>query len=290
MTLVSVLIVNYNGAAVIIQCLRTLLEHSRAIVPEIIVVDNASSDGSPDLIAEQFPQVKLIKSAVNLGFGQGNNLAAQAATGEFLLLLNPDTIVPGEFLPPLVGVMDADPQVAIVAPRLVYTDGRLQVSISYAISLWGEYRTQKLHRQARVGKLTELPPGNVDIVVGAAMLIRRRVFEQVGGFDPNFFMYFEESDLCERIRKLGWRVHYFPQVSLIHWQGHSTQQTRALSDRLAMAYRRSQLYYYAKHRPWWEQAILRLYLLGKFSLRLIRRHQAIDGQIVALVLGLSPQR
>lgn len=269
MTLVSIILVNYNGATIIKDCLYSLQQFNQTIPSEIIVVDNASGDGSPDLVREYFPEVKLICETHNHGFGKGNNIGAKAARGDFLLFLNPDTILTEDFLPGLLTVMKQNPEVGIVAPKLVNRDGSLQISTSPAIGILGEYiaqrRSHQYHRGQNLKKISQKfsQQQEVDIVVGAALLIRTKLFTQLRGFDENFFMYFEESDLCQRARYLGWKVIYNPEVSLIHFLGASTKKA---PTQMALEYRRSQIYYYQKHRPRWEQKFLQLYLALKFAL------------------------
>lgn len=268
MTLVSIILVNYNGNKIIKDCLQSLRQFNHTILSEIIVVDNASNDGSPELICEHFPEVKLIRETVNHGFGKGNNIGAKIALGDYILFLNTDTILTCDFLPQLLTVMIENPQVGIVAPKLLNQDGSLQISTSPALGVWGEFLAQRRSSRYHRGQNKEYidqkfaHQQEVDLVVGAALLIRRKLFEQLRGFDENFFMYFEEADLCQRSQYLGWKVIYEPRVSLIHLHGASTKQ---LPQQMLLEYRRSQVYYYQKHRPLWEQKFLQLYLVIKFS-------------------------
>ncbi|NEQ47747.1 MAG: glycosyltransferase family 2 protein [Leptolyngbya sp. SIOISBB] len=263
---VSIIIVNYNGGDVIVDCLASIFQHFTQPQVEIIVVDNDSRDGSPELIEQQFPQVKLLRQSNNLGFGAANNIGANQAQGTYLLLLNSDTLIPANILPALINKLESLPDMGIVGPRLLNPDGSFQLSTAYEIGLWGEWQTLQEVRQYR-------QPANrpalaqqygtdqfVEIVVGAAMLMRRSHFFQIGGFDESFFMYFEESDLCQRFRDAGYRLLYTPDVSLIHIGGYSVAQ---VAGKMAAEYRRSQRYYYAKHRPNWEQWVLHRYLAFK---------------------------
>jgi GT2 family glycosyltransferase len=268
MTLVSIILVNYNGKKIIQDCLQSLRQFNHTILSEIIVVDNASEDGSPELICEHFPEVKLIRESVNHGFGKGNNIGAKIAQGEYILFLNTDTILTCDFLPQLLAVMDKNPQVGIVAPKLLNQDGSLQISTSPALGVWGEFLAQRRSSRYHQGKNKQYierkfsQQQEVDLVVGAALLIRQKLFEQLRGFDENFFMYFEEADLCQRAQYLGWKIIYEPGVSLIHLHGASTKK---LPQQMLLEYRRSQVYYYQKHRPLWEQKFLQVYLVIKFS-------------------------
>ena len=268
MTLVSIILVNYNGKKIIKDCLQSLRQFNHTILSEIIVVDNASDDGSPELICEHFPEVKLIRESVNHGFGKGNNIGAKIAQGEYILFLNTDTILTCDFLPQLLTVMMENPHVGIVAPQLLNQDGSVQISTSPALGVWGEFLAQRRSSRYHRGKNKEYiyqkfaQQQEVDLVVGAVLLIRRKLFEQLWGFDENVVMYFEEADLCQRSQYLGWKVIYEPEVSVIHLHGASTKK---LPQQMLLEYRRSQVYYYQKHRPLWGQKFLQLYLVIKFS-------------------------
>ncbi|MHC5719305.1 MAG: glycosyltransferase family 2 protein, partial [Nostoc sp.] len=143
---VSIILVNYNGAGILADCLNSIEKFIDIPNYEIIVVDNASSDGSVELIAEQFPEVSLLKQAKNSGFGTGNNAGAKLASGEFLFLLNTDTVLNSNILPHLIELMEADPQVGIIGPKLLNPDGSLQLSVSPALGIKGEYKALQMHR------------------------------------------------------------------------------------------------------------------------------------------------
>jgi GT2 family glycosyltransferase len=263
---VSIVIVNYNGGGVIIDCLASIFQHLDTASVEVIVVDNNSRDRSPDLIEQKFPEVHLLRQSENLGFGAANNIGAHHAQGTYLFLLNSDTLIQSNILPALMSKLDSAPDIGIVGPRLLNPDGSFQLSAAYEIGLWGEWRTlqevRKYRQPARRPALAQQygADQDVDIIVGAAMLMRRSHFFAIGGFDEHFFMYFEESDLCQRFRDAGYRLLYTPAVSLIHIGGFSVAQ---VAGKMAAEYRRSQRYYYQKHRPQWEQWVLHCYLTLK---------------------------
>ena len=264
--LVSIIIVNYNGADVIIECLESLCTNLKQISYEIIVVDNASQDGSPESIIRQFSKVILLQQPKNLGFGAANNIGVNHARGEFIFFLNSDTVLINDILPTLIAKINQSPQVGIIGPKLLNSDGSFQFSVSKEISILGEFQTLQQVKQYRNpatrSTLAQIYgyEQNVDIVVGAAMLMRRSLFKEVGGFDESFFMYFEESDLCKRVRDLGYTILYTPEANLIHLGGYSVAKVAGV---MATEYRRSQCYYYQKHRPFWEQWLLNFYLAIK---------------------------
>ncbi|MDB9525373.1 glycosyltransferase family 2 protein [Oscillatoria sp. CS-180] len=265
-TEVSIIIVNYNGCHVIVDCLHSIFAYIESPNIEVIVVDNASQDGSPELIADKFPQVKLLRQTQNWGFGTANNIGVRHAAGDSLFLLNSDTVLTDNILPALIAKLESAPDIGMVGPRLINQDGSFQLSIAHEIGLWGEFKTLQQVRQYRNPRnrpaLAQQYGSDryVDIIVGAAMLMRRSLFETVGGFDEAFFMYFEESDLCQRVRELGYQLLYTPEVSLVHLGGYSVAQA---ATKMAETYRHSQRYYYQKHRPLWEQWVLERYLALK---------------------------
>jgi GT2 family glycosyltransferase len=286
---VSIILVNYNGADVVLDCLRSLLKYLHTIPYEIIVVDNASTDGSAALISEHFPTIQVLKQKDNQGFGTGNNVGAKQAKGEFLFFLNTDTLLTSDVLPPLVMLMKEHPEIGVIGTKLLNADGSLQLSIASEISIAGEYQTLKQLKQYTVPQQQKTIEQKfaqtqvVDIVIGAAFFIRRALFEALKGFDEAFFMYFEESDLCQRVRDRGWQVLYTPDVSIIHLGGYSVGK---VSDRMRLEYRRSQLYYYQKHRPLWEQVVLRVYLAAKFAIATLRSFNSTNLKILRLLLDL----
>lgn len=288
---VSIILVNYNGADVLPSCLKSLERFLLKENCEIILVDNASTDGSPNLVAEKFPFVKLIKLTKNLGFGAGNNAGAKVAKGEFLFLLNTDTILTSNILPHLIELMYVRSDVGIIGPKLLNPDGSLQISFSPAICIKGESQARKMHHYAQKKsnlKLIEREYQEIkelDIVVGAAFFIRANLFHQLGGFDENFFMYFEESDLCQRVQNLGYKILYTPHISLIHIKGHTIKK---LADAMAVEYRRSQLYYYQKHRPIWENLLVRIYLFYKLFWEFIITRNFYCLKIVSLLVIYHP--
>jgi hypothetical protein len=288
--LVSIIIVNFNGGEVLLGCLESLEKSSPSIAHEVIVVDNCSTDGSPDLVEQRFPNLLLIRQLQNRGFGAGNNVGARFAKGEFLFLLNPDTILSEDILPHLIEIMQQDATVGIVGPKLLNTDGSLQISVSPALSIAGEYQARKqaksyqgLRNKTLISqKFNDIQ--EVDIVVGAAFFIRKALFDSIGCFDENFFIYFEESDLCRRVQDNGWKIIYTPKVSLIHLKGYSYQQ---IPNTITVEYRRSQIYYYQKHRPIWEQIVLRMYLVIKFAFTFLKSPNFASLKVMTLALNFK---
>lgn len=225
----SAVIVSYNTCEMTLRCLRELMIALQGLTAEVWVVDNGSADGSVTAIREKFPEVLLIDAGRNLGFGTANNLAMQQARGKYLLLLNSDAFPRPGSIAALVAHLEERPQAAVVGPRLLNEDGSLQQSCfrfpsplqAWLENLWitvlfsnhqslGDYRFW-LHDGSR----------EVDFAVGACLLVRRSVYQALGGFDERFFMYQEEADWQRRMHDAGWLVCFTPTAEVVHLGGGS---------------------------------------------------------------------
>lgn len=222
--LVSIIIVNWNGEEVIKSCL-VALEKITYTNKEVIVVDNNSSDQSTKTIAK-FPKVKLIHSKENLGFAGGNNLGLTYASGEFILLLNSDTVVTENFLSELISSLQKDEKLGVVQPKIVFKD---EASRSPLInSIGADFTTTGFLYYLGYRKKANDDKYNHDAYIfsayGACMLIRKKVIEEVGLFDEKFFMYFEETDFCMRVWLAGWKIKYISNVTIFHEGGVSSKK------------------------------------------------------------------
>ena len=259
----SIVIVSFNARADLERCLHSLHAAPIARSHEIVVVDNASTDGSADA-ARRWPGVRVIDTAENFGFAHANNVGIRASTGINLLLLNSDTVVAAGAVDRLLDAVDRHPEVAVVGPRLVDAAGRAELSFGRMVGPINELRQKILTRgHARhwpfVTSLVERATRQEqcpDWVSGACLMVRRRDAEQAGLLDTRYFMYLEDVDFCAAIRARGRRVLFTPDVQVIHLRGRSAQSAPAGTHR---AYRRSQAAFYAKHHPRWVP-LLRLYL------------------------------
>ncbi|MEW6252452.1 MAG: glycosyltransferase family 2 protein [Planctomycetota bacterium] len=228
---VSIIIVSYNTRDLTLACLRSVYAQAHDVSSEVLVVDNASTDGSAAVIATEFPNVRLWALDANLGFAAANNLAARHAVGEWLLLLNPDTLVLPNAIPSLVRFAESHPRAAVVGGRALNADGSLQPNCFEPPNLWDLWvNALGLHRLAprsRVFGRERLlhrdydQPMRVPVVAGCFMLVRQAAIQEVGLLDEAFFMYAEEVDWCVRFRRHGWQVWYTPAATLIHYGGVS---------------------------------------------------------------------
>ena len=230
----SILIVSYNTADMTLACLDSVVAETRATRYEIIVVDNASSDGSADAIAAAHPEARLIRSNQNMGFARANNIAAEIAKGNLLLLLNPDTVVLDGAIDRLVAFAKARPKAQIWGGRTVFPDGSLNPSncwrrmrlwnlLCRAAGLTGLFPHSKFFNAEAYGGWQRDSEREVDIVTGCFFLIERRFWQILGGFDLLFFMYGEEADLCLRARRHGARPRITPNARIVHYGGASEQ-------------------------------------------------------------------
>ncbi|MGH9462604.1 MAG: glycosyltransferase family 2 protein [Vicinamibacteria bacterium] len=268
----SVIIVSYNAKTYLAKCLRDLYEHTRLRPLEVIVVDNASTDGCLAMLARDFPEVKAIASSDNIGFAGANNIAMREATGVFYLLLNNDAVVTLGAVDTMLRIMQEKPEVGALGPLLRNEDGSVQISYGRMISFHTEAIQRFLTKgNARCNPLVRRFIENrskreayPDWVSGACMMLRAEILETTGLFDDYFFMYCEEVDLCERIRRAGYRVFYTPEADVIHVGGKSTE---ANPEKAAFEYRRSQLYFYSKHYGRGRVLLLKAYLLVSIAVR-----------------------
>lgn len=247
---------------------------------ELIIVDSASSDGSPQMVknefpSEQFPWIRLIACDQNVGFPKGNNIGMQTAVGRTILLLNPDTIVLANALQQMIAYLQANPDIGVLGPQLLNSDKSVQSSrrrfptmaTAFFESTWLEpYAPAKLLQNYYVQDIPDDAVADVDWVMGAAMLVPAEVIAQIGGMDEAYFMYSEELDWCRRIKDAGWRVVYFPAAQIIHYTGKSSEQ--AVTAR-HINFQRAKLRYFRKYNGRFSASILRLFLLCNYLWQII---------------------
>jgi len=262
----SIIIVNYNGRQHLENCLRSLEVHPPVTPHEIVVVDNASTDGTVEAM-RAWPGIRLVSLNENVGFSRGNNAGIRASHGELVLLLNNDTLVPEGALDTLVARLDAHPNAAIAGPRIVDANGDAELSFGPMISPLGELRQKTimaLHTRGvgLVSRWVERATRKehyVDWVTGACLLVRREVAERIGLLDERFFLYTEDVDFCASARAAGWQVLFTPAAQIVHLRG----RVRIAAPRaINRAYRRSHLAFYEKHHPRYAP-LLRWYLRAK---------------------------
>jgi GT2 family glycosyltransferase len=264
----SVILVNYNDKGRIGRALDSIASAAAGIPHEILVVDNASTDGSADFLEAAYPSVTLLRNAGNAGFSRANNRGAAASRGVDLAFLNTDVVVrPGAF-DALLAELDAHPETAACGPALETPRGGFQVSFGGRRTFGRELLEKTLFNGLTGRRLaTRRERREVDWVSGAFLVVRRAAFETVGGFDEGFFLYYEDIDLCLRLRAAGRRVMFAPGAFAFH-EGGAVTSARPLRSRYE--YRRSQLLFYRKHNGPASRFLLRLYLRAGFALLRLR--------------------
>lgn len=250
----SIIIAHYQAKRELFSCLRSI-EKSRLNFPcEIIVVDNDEEKAIEMELQEKFPEVKYIKSPGNIGFSAGNNLGVKSATGEFLFFLNPDTQIFKGTLDILIDFLIGNEKVGIVAPLLLDenkkpyplqgTSELTPVTAIFALSFLNKlFPKNPISKNYWLLDWGKTHAREVVVIPGAAFLIRRQIFEKIAGFDESFFLFFEETDLCRRVKKLGWQIFIDPRAKVIHLWGRSMPKTKKTKN----IFRQSRFYYFKKH-------------------------------------------
>ncbi|MBT6691505.1 glycosyltransferase family 2 protein [Candidatus Parcubacteria bacterium] len=264
---VSVIIVNWKVRPLLEKCLDSIIANSEGVDIEIILVDNDSRDGTSEMVMAEYPQVRMIALPRNHGFAAANNLALKQARGKYLFLLNPDTRVTPEFFPKMLTYLKEHPDVGIVGPKILNFDRSLQLSVRrfpdllsqilILLKLKNVMVDNKFLAHYLFGDFDYEKEQPVDQIMGAAMLIRREVLDEVGVFDQKFFIWFEEVDICKRAHKAGFVVQYYPGVQIIHYGGSSFSKQMILWKQIV--FNKSLLYYFWKHKPIWQWFILLLF-------------------------------
>ncbi len=219
--LVSIITINYNESSVTLDMLDSLQELSYDNV-EVIVVDNASPNDNPDIIKQRFPNVNLIKSEENLGFAGGNNLGVKAAKGEYLLFINNDTIVPKNFIEPLLETLENDPSIGMVSPKIKFhwDTSLIQYAGYTPMNHWTIRNNSIGYHQKDDGDYDEA--GETESIHGAAMMVPKRIVDKVGMMTEIYFLYYEEHDWAEMIKRAGYKVYYQPKSHILHKESLST--------------------------------------------------------------------
>lgn len=246
--MIAIIIVNYNTKTLLEKCILSLQKAAENLTSQIIVVDNASTDGSVELIQEKFLTIKLIINKNNLGFAKAVNLAINSISADYYLLVNSDMIVNESAIKKMLEIIATDKNIGILGCQLIYPDGRVQASVGKFPSKLTEFFTKtrlyKIFNYGRyfVPKFKELT--YLDWVSGGFMLIKKAVINKIMGFDENFFMYLEDIDFCRRAKDAGFRIAFTPEVKILHYHQGSAGKNLALANNYE---RESLKYYKEKH-------------------------------------------
>ncbi len=285
---ISIIIVNWNAKEYLEGCLRSLHNSSHnGLSYEVLVVDNASADGSATMVAQSFPNVNVILNGRNCGFAKANNQGIKQSRGRHILLLNPDTVVFPGALEEMAHFLDNNPDVGAVGPLMIGARGETLESFSHfpglhlllrglAIVVLGSYYRDE--------KITSLEPRQVDWVGGACLMVKKEALDEIGLLDEAFFMYWEEADLCYRLRRKDWKTYYLPRPRVIHYQGRSAAKAKdkvMIHGILLQEWGRSTGWFFKKHYPIWIRFIFRAATLSVAAVSLV---------IWGLIYAFSPKR
>ncbi|AFM24253.1 glycosyltransferase family 2 protein [Desulfomonile tiedjei] len=270
-TVVSFVVVNRNTAALLIRCLNHIFQSRLPQIPQVIVVDNGSTDDSVAQVRNAYPDVEIIEAGRNLGFAAANNRAFRISRGQFLMLVNTDAMLEPECAGRLLDLMKADPQIGMAGPQLLNNDGTPQTSFEAVPTLATETLNRSLLKRLFPGRF----PGKrvrlecstqVEALIGAVMMIRRKAIEEIGEFDENYFFFLEETDLAVRMRKAGWKVVHDPSSKAVHLQGATAKTYRADAR---IEFYRSRYLFFRKHYGLVAESILRAVIAVNLSLNVI---------------------
>lgn len=274
----SVIILNYNVRYFLEQCILSVQKALEGIDGEIIVVDNASSDGSCEMMKNKFPQIKLIENATNLGFPKGNNIGVAQAKGEYICILNPDTVVVEDTFAKILNSKFQIPnsQLGIIGCKLIDGTGNFLPESKRGVptpwvaftKIFGLYKISNYFGKYYAQHLSDNESGKVDILVGAFMLMKRELYLKVGGFDENCFMYSDDIDLSYLVLKTGKSNYYYHETSVIHYKGESTVRDGTYMKR----FREAMQFFYKKHfkKSWFFDVMM---LFGTFVFSFLKKIQ-----------------
>ena len=251
---ISVIIVSWNACSYLRSCLASLRDTGCALKLEVIVVDNSSSDGSPEMVMAEFPEVTLIRAGGNLGFARGNNLGLRHCQGQFIALINSDVVVHPECLQKLIAFLEHRPEVGLAGPKVQDSNGKLQLSCGRLPGVWTTaceflmlhkvFPHWRMFGGFQLRKLDLQQPIDVEVLSGCFWVARRAAVDQVGGLDEQFFFYAEDVDWCKRFKDAGWSIVYVPEASATHFGGGSSANAPL---RYSIEILRANLRYWKKH-------------------------------------------
>ncbi len=279
----SVIILNYNVRYFLEQCILSVQKALESIDGEIIVIDNASSDDSCDMMKTKFPHIKLIENTVNLGFPKGNNIGVAQAKGEYICILNPDTVVAEDTFVKILNseIRNQKSEIGIIGCKLIDGTGNFLPESKRGVpspwvaftKIFGLYKISNYFGKYYAQHLSEDESGTVDILVGAFMMMKRKLYLEVGGFDENCFMYSDDIDLSYLVLKTGKSNYYFHDTSVIHYKGESTVRDETYMKRFQEAMQ----FFYNKHfkKSWFFDVMMQV---GSFVFSLLKKNQQKNKQ------------
>lgn len=272
---ISIIIVSWNARDYLRDCLNSIRQTGASCVQEVIVVDNASKDGSPEMVVAEFPEVKLILAGENLGFARANNLAMKQAAGSILALVNSDVIIHPGCLEKLAAFLEQHNNVGLIGPRVIGGDGNLQPTCRHLPTVWNmvsgalaiDRMTYRNHDKC----------AEVEMLSGCFLVARKKAVDEIGGLDERFFFYGEDMDWCKRFRDAGWKLIFFPEATATHFGGGSSSNAPL---RFSIELHRANLKYWQKHHGIAGKCVYYLLAMAHHGVRLVAR-------VLTKILGLG---
>jgi hypothetical protein len=264
----SIIIVNWNVKDLLEKCLKSIYEKTQGIEFEVFVVDNASQDGSAQMVLKEFPQVTIIASNVNLGFAKANNLALEQARGKYILFMNPDMELVENSFPKLIELMNKDQKIALSTCQLIYPDGTLQKNIKNNPGLCDQLLILlKLHHFFQPKCLKRYLAKDFDYfkeqeakqIMGAFVFCNGEIIRQMGGWDTDFYLWWEDLDLCKRVQAAGYKIIYTPITKVTHYEAKSFEQQQSLEKQ--RRFNRGMRIYFRKHKGLFAYGLIYLFSL-----------------------------
>lgn len=275
---VSVIIVNLNTKDLLRDCLTSVREEASPVSLEVLVIDNGSTDGSVEMIQKEFPQVRLFVNSMNEGFAAPNNRGMKEAGGDFVFLLNSDTVVMPGAIQELLHFMKRTDDAGACGPKLVYPDGSLQRSVKGFPTLWTHacdmlgldrlFPNSQLFGKGEMAYFNYDTSAEVDHVMAAAFLVRRQAVSQVGMLDERFRIYYNDMDWCYRMKQQSWKIYYVPTAQVVHYLGRTVAQVNKDFSHFQQLHDNVMLFY-RKHYGRWSIVVYKLLLCFGFSLRTV---------------------
>lgn len=290
--MVSVIIINYKQGELLRKCVKTIFEKISSYPFEIIIVNNSPEEDLSSIRTNS--EVEILVNE-NKGFSQASNLGVKHSNGEYLFFLNADTIIRNDFLKDSIEKLK-DESVGAIGLKLCNDDGSFQLSFWKENTFLNEIRNKRDERLFQHRNRNEIQKiesrytnvSEVEWVSGAAMLIRKEVFNKIGGFDEDYFLFYEDADICKGLKNAGYKIMFYPFSEIVHLKGENVNER--FSDETYFYAKQSQLIYYRKHNNLLNRFFLRIYLISKFSLLSTLTFKKINFEILLLTLGLRTSR
>ena len=267
-------IINTNNKDCLKQCLESIFKQIAGINCEVFIVDNASTDGSIGMVKENFPQTKVILNNKRMGFSQNHNKVLKTTNSNFKMILNEDTVLGDGFLKEILDFARKHPKAGAIGPGIIFGDGRFQHSAFYFPSLKNELAKmfpERFSLRETRGLFTEEQCENIfnpEWLNGSCMLFNAEALSEVGYLDENFYIFYEDADICKRLSDAGWNIYYYPKIKLVHYYGKS--QKSGILEEFKTAYDKSRFRYFLKHKSIVQFLILKFLILLIDFLKLLK--------------------